>query len=510
MPVFLPVKEVKGLEPIPKPLSTAIGCKARRSVLSAKRDLDVLQHASEPLPLREFFRCPPLSLSTSFSLDLATKQVSGWVLTILLLAASSQQAFAKTASTESATEAVPYTIVVTGGELLSGAYPDGHTYFLTRTLGPLGLRCVGSLCVDDNQTDLIAALRYATDRARLVIVTGGLGPTDNDITRETLAAFTGIAIQEHPGVLQQLAQRFGKPPAQLRSNLRKQTQVPVQGTYLKNQNGTAVGLVFEMAKTAIVALPGPPRELQAMVHGELLPYLKKRFGTRPPGPSLTLRFVGLGQSQIDQTLEDHIALDEDISISSQFQGGRVDFTFSLSHDTAEERTRLRELKLKVLKHLGEYVYATGTMTLEERVIQLLRAKGSTLALAEVGSGGSLSAALSGVLDANQVLTGSFAAPSDERLRGLLGVSDAQWQACTSHKQKAGRLAVAVAHITNSNWAISIGEPLQNEKENHTVAVAIKHPGGQWESMQIQVRGSGQWVRARLVTDILDQLRRKLN
>lgn len=88
----------------------------------------------------------------------------------------------------------------------------------------------------------------------------------------------------------------------------------------------------------IVALPGPPRELQAMVHEELLAYLKKRFGTRLPGRSLMLRFVGLGQSQIDQTLEDHIALDEDISLSSQFQGGRVDFTFSLPHDT-KEKTR---------------------------------------------------------------------------------------------------------------------------------------------------------------------------
>ena len=431
-------------------------------------------------------------------------------LAILLLATLSRQAFAKTPSNVSATEVLPYTIIVTGGELLSGAYPDGHTYFLTRTLGPLGLRCVGSLCVDDNQTDLVAALRYATDRARLVIVTGGLGPTDNDITRETLAAFTGIAIQEQPDVLQQLAQRLGKSPAQLRSNLREQTKVPVQGTYLKNQNGTAVGLVFEMAESAIVALPGPPRELQAMVHGELLPYLKKRFGTRLPGHSLTLRFVGLGQSQIDQTLEDHIALDEDMSLSSQFQGGRVDFTFSLPHDTAQERTRLRALKIQILKHLGEYVYATGTMTLEERVIQLLRAKGSTLALAEVGSGGSLFAALSGVTDANQVLTGSFAAPSDERLRVLLGVSDAQWQECTSAKQKTGMLAVSVARMTNSHWAISIGEPLGDGEGNRTMAIAIRHPGGQGEDRQIQVRGSGQRVRARLVTEMLDQLRRRLN
>ena len=147
---------------------------------------------------------------------------------------------------------------------------------------------------------------------------------------------------------------------------------------------------------------------------------------------------------------------------------------------------------------------------EERVIQLLRAKGSTLALAKVGSGGSVSAALSGVTDANQVLTGSFAAPSDERLRGLLGVSDAQWQACTSDSQKTGLLAVAVAHRTHTHRAISVGEPSKDEKDNPTMAVAIQPPSGQWESMQIEVSESGEWGRARLVTRILDRLRWKLN
>ena len=123
-----------------------------------------------------------------------------------------------------------YMIVVTGGELLSGVYADGHTYFITRTLRPLGLQCVGSMSVDDKQADLKEALRYATDKAALVIVTGGLGPTENDITRETLSDFTGVTLKEHPEVLQNMARRFHVSPAQVRSNLRRQTQVPTQGT----------------------------------------------------------------------------------------------------------------------------------------------------------------------------------------------------------------------------------------------------------------------------------------
>ena len=176
-----------------------------------------------------------------------------------------------------------YMIVVTGGELLSGAYADGHTYFLTRTLRPLGLQCVGSMSVDDKLPDIEEALRFAAGKAALVIVTGGLGPTDNDVTRQALSGFTGIALQEHPEVLKEMARRFRVSSEELRANLRRQTQVPVGGAYLKNSNGTAVGLVFESPRAVIVALPGPPRELQAMVRDELVPYLSRRFGTRLPG-----------------------------------------------------------------------------------------------------------------------------------------------------------------------------------------------------------------------------------
>ena len=153
----------------------------------------------------------------------------------------------------------PYMLVVTGGELLSGIYADGHTFFITQTLRPLGLQCVGSMSVDDKQQDLTEALEYAAKKAPLIIVTGGLGPTPTDITREVLSEFTSIPLAEDPEVLQNMGQRFRTSPEKLRANLRRQTQVPTSGTYLKNANGSAVGLVFEKAACVIVALPGPPR-----------------------------------------------------------------------------------------------------------------------------------------------------------------------------------------------------------------------------------------------------------
>jgi glycoprotein endo-alpha-1,2-mannosidase len=407
------------------------------------------------------------------------------------------------------TKSTKYIIIVTGGELLSGVYPDGHTYFITKTLRPLGLECVGSMSVDDKQADLVEALRYAADKTDLVIVTGGLGPTDNDITREALSSFMQIQLKEHPDVLREMARRFRVSPDRLRANLRRQTQVPTKGTYFRNTEGTAVGLAFETAKAVVVALPGPPRELQAMVHNELVPYLSRRFDTRLPGCSLMLRFVGLGQSQIDQSLEDNVPLGPDITVSSQFEGGRVDFTFSLPEDTPQDRARLMELKQKIMKHLGEYVYADDKTSLEQQVLKLLKARGETLALAEAGSGGTLAATLSSADGNGQVLAGAYVAPTAEKLRHLLGADNDNRLGDTSGGQKIKRLAAAAAEATASQWTIAVGEARRDENGSGYVEVAFKLPDGRLESRRVRLRDTGELARSRLSTQLLDQLRRRL-
>lgn len=412
---------------------------------------------------------------------------------------------AQVSSSETPREAVRYAIVVTGGELLAGAYADGHTHFLTRTLYPLGLHCVGSMCVDDTRADIGAALRFATERAALVIVTGGLGPTDNDLTREAIGEFTGTPLREQPELLEAMAQRFRVPPDQLRANLRRQIQTPVGGSYLNNAAGTAVGLVFESDKGAIVALPGPPGELQTMVRGELIPYLARRFGTRLPGRSLMLRFVGLGQSEIDHRIKERMALDPDIIVGSHFEGGRVDFTFTLPDDTPQEKERLDALKQKIVGIFGESIYADDETSLERRVVDLLRTRGATLALAEIGSGGAVAAALTGADGTGEVVLGAYVAPTMERLHHLLDVHDANWAKSASGGDAVERLATAAARAAESGWAVAVG-PLPDDG---TVEVAFRRPSGAVESERIALRGTSEAARVRFVTTLLDRLRRRL-
>jgi len=424
---------------------------------------------------------------------------------ILCLLGASSAALSQTTERQPAEPAVRYMIVVTGGELLSGAYADGHTFFLTRTLRPLGLQCVGSMCVDDRSADLQEAMKFAAARADLVIVTGGLGPTDNDITREALRDFTGIPIQEHPDVLAAMAKRFNVQTGELRSNLRRQTQTPTKGGYLKNANGTAVGLVFETQTGVVVALPGPPRELQPMVREELIPYLSRRFGTRSPGASITLRFVGLGQSQIDQTLKDHVPLPSEVVTSSQFEGGRVDFTFSLPRDTPEDRARLKDLQDAIVKHLGDAIYAQDDATsLETHVMRLLEARGATLTLAEIGSGGALASALNGAEGTHRVLAGAYVAPTAESLHRMLGHG-----AQSGEELKTESLAREAAATAGSPWAIAVGEIGPDVAGGLSVEVAFREPDDRVESRKIALAGTGESARARVVTELLDQLRRKL-
>lgn len=400
-----------------------------------------------------------------------------------------------------------YFIVVTGGELLEGVYPDAHTVFLTRTLRPLGLRCVGSLCVDDNRADIQNALRFATQHAGLVLVTGGLGPTPNDITRETLSEFTGIPLRESEEALAAMERRFNQTRDQLRPNLRRQCLVPERGSFLKNANGTAVGLIFDLGRTNVVALPGPPRELQPMVRDELLPWLQSRFGVRAPGAALTLRFVGIGQSQIDQTIKDRVAVPPDVIITSLFEGSRVDFTFHLPGSAPSDVKRLAKLGAAVRAQLGNYFYADDGSSLEQVVLRALGARRVRLALAEVGSGGSLAASLNTVPEAADVLTGAFAAPSEERLAGLVQVSADQLRGAGNAEARAKMLAEAAASHAHADWAIAVGAA-EGAASARQVWVAIK-AGERWDTQRLSLRDTGELGRASLVTQALDRLRRML-
>ncbi|RME90544.1 MAG: hypothetical protein D6766_13105, partial [Verrucomicrobia bacterium] len=432
----------------------------------------------------------------------------GW-LWLCLVAVTLRAGEAGRPATETPT--APYFVVVTGGELLRGVYADGHTQFLARTLRPWGLECVGSLCVGDVAADLTRALEFASKAAPLVIVTGGLGPTDDDITRQTLAAFTGIPLREDADVLADMERRFGRERLARYPHLRRQAMVPSRGGWLPNPNGTAVGLVFDTGERWFVALPGPPGELRPMVREHLLPRLRERFGLRRPGPSVTLRFAGIGESQIDAVIHEKVGLPEGLMLSSIFQAGRVDLTLALPAGSPDATNRLARLAAAVRRELGDRIYAEGDRTLEEVVLEELGRRGVRLLVVETD--GIVGADLAGCGLAAEVVAGVVAAPNVGGLRELLarglgatsgerpgrGGSDGGtlWEEATALGRRLGVGAVLLA-------AETAGETAGGEEG--VVECRFRVGAGPAVRGRFKRPGAGPEGRARLATAILDWCR----
>lgn len=398
-----------------------------------------------------------------------------------------------------------YVVVVTGRELLEGAFADAHTQFLARTLLPLGGRCVGSVTVTDDEQEIRRALDYASRRSRIVIVTGGLGPTGDDITRQTLARYTGILLQESSPVIDEYRRRYGDRV--FRPSLRRQAQVPVRGAYLKNRVGSAVGLVFDDGERVIVALPGPPRELRPMVRDELIPFLARRFGIQSSVESVTLRFVGIGESSIQSVIDEHIELPAGVRVASSFEAGRVDLTFYGHSGLSGIRERLRALRERMLEQLGKHVYAIDGSTLEETILQLLADREAKLAVAEVATGGGLSSRLTGAPSASPVLFGSYVAATNAGLKALLESDGSGTQGETPEGNEVVLdLARKVAGARQDRWVLLVSGPEGGDANLVTLCAGSRAQGFQVEPVGFRPGRSG---RERLITRALDFLRKKL-
>ena len=406
-------------------------------------------------------------------------------------------------------ESLDYFIIVTGSELLQGVYADRHTQFITRTLGPLGYRCLGSMSIGDLQTDLHQALDFARRKAPLILTTGGLGPTSQDITRKVLSDYTSISLKEHPGALNDLKRRYGGEKGILRPVLRGQALAPETGTYLPNPNGTAVGLVFDDGQRVIAALPGPPRELQPMVRNELVPWLSERFGLRKVGHSLTMRFAGIGQSSIDRVIREQLKLPGELAVWSSFNSNRVDITFSFPGNSAEELERLRGLKGELLEHIGEYMYSDSGSSLEDRIWQLLEQRQDSLVLGEIASGGAVSSSLLAARGDSTRFAGAYAAGSPEALSRLLG-GGGESASAPSPERVVGQLARYATAREEGAWGLVVGPVGLDESGAASVWITAGSVRTGFASRRINVRKGRRLRRDRLVTHALDLLRRELS
>ena len=318
--------------------------------------------------------------------------------------------------------------------------------------------------------------------------------------------------KQQPELLDRLKQRFARsggdlPPVQQRLAL-----VPAKGSYLPNPNGTAVGLVFDSGERLIVALPGPPRELQPMVKNELVPYLVKRLGLRAPGASMTLRFAGVGQSRIDQVMRENEKALDGVSASSTVSGaGRVDFSAAMKTHREADWARLKELKEQLIRQLGEFIYSEDGSTLEQTVLRRLDAGQRSLCLVEIASGGAVAASLSRAGARPGSLPAGFVAPTAREMGPLLGLS----QASMDQGDKSGEAVVRVLaqearRRTGSNWVLAVGETRSAEDGSPFVWVVAGSDGSGYSGKRLPLTGQRDTVQDAIVTQTLHFFGRTLS
>jgi nicotinamide-nucleotide amidase len=332
-------------------------------------------------------------------------------------------------------------------------------------------------------------------------VTGGLGPTKDDITREVISEFSGIGLTENREVIAHLEDRFSVKPGELRDNIRRQGLTPVNGTYLPNPHGTAVGLIFETKNRMIAVLPGPPGELRPMLSERLAPLLTDRYGTRTPDSTLQMRFVGIGESSIDKTIRDHLHPPEELEVSSLFEAGRVDLTFSLPGSGPETMSQLRLLERRLQEQIGEYMYSDNGATLEEHVLELLVGREVTIGIAEVGTGGAVAASLNGLANSTKAFKGAISAPSEEQMARIIQLSD------TSTLPGEGMRRLC--EIFDSKWSLLVSEPVVTQDGSRSVEILISRAEDVLAKRNLTLRGRGETARSWLVSGTLDFLRREL-
>jgi nicotinamide-nucleotide amidase len=326
----------------------------------------------------------------------------------------------------------------TGSELMLGRVLNTHQQWLCRRLADLGYVVTRQVAVPDTARDIQSAVSEALGRAELVLVTGGLGPTSDDLTRDLIAQLLGKKLRLDEAVLDHIRKRFAARKLPMPKNNEVQALVPEGAVVLSNPNGTAPGLALKIEshtgrdgrppvptspiRTAwLILLPGPPRELRPMFDTLVVPLLQREFPLDAPFVCRTLRTSGIAESLVQEKIASPLGalVADGLEIGYCARSGQVDVRLS-ARGTGGEKI-VREAEAIVQEILGVQIYGFDDETMEVVVVRLLTEQKKTLALAESCTGGGLAHRVTNVPGASAVFLGGLVTYSNEMKQGFLGV-----------------------------------------------------------------------------------------
>lgn len=347
-------------------------------------------------------------------------------------------------------------LISVGTELLLGNIVNTNAAYLAEKCASLGLSCYFQTVVGDNEERLQMILETAMQRSDVVILTGGLGPTEDDLTKEVAAKACGRTLQMHEPSRKAIQQYFENRGIELTDNNWKQAMLPEGCLVLENRNGTAPGVIIENESVRLILLPGPPSELQPMFEESVTPYLEQI--TENAICSQTVKVCGIGESKAETVLKDLIGMQANPTIATYAKTGEVHIRVTACEKDRRSAQKLIKPIVKELKNrFGNDVYTTDEeVTLEKAVVNLLQAENLTVTCAESCTGGLLSARLINVPGVSEYYKTGFITYSNKAKRKQLGVKKSTLQKHGAVSQEvASEMARGAALITKADVAVSI-------------------------------------------------------
>lgn len=347
-------------------------------------------------------------------------------------------------------------LICVGTELLLGNIVNTNAAYLAEKCAGLGLSCYFQTVVGDNGERLAMVLRTALERSDIVILSGGLGPTEDDLTKETAAKVCGRELVLHEASRKAIADYFAARGMEPTENNWKQALLPEGCIVVENRNGTAPGVILETEAGKVILLPGPPGELIPMFEESVMPYLAGL--TSQVICSQTVKICGVGESQVETMMKDLIDAQTNPTLATYAKTGEVHIRVTAGAENRKMAMKLIKPAVKELKNrFGNNIYTTEEdVTLEKAVVELLQANGLTITCGESCTGGLLSARLINVPGVSDTYKTGVITYSNKAKRKLLGVKKSTLQKYGAvSEQTAGEMAKGLVLLTKADVAVAV-------------------------------------------------------
>ncbi|MDI3540844.1 MAG: nicotinamide-nucleotide amidase [Thermosediminibacterales bacterium] len=312
-------------------------------------------------------------------------------------------------------------IISVGTELLLGQIDNINTRIISQKLSEIGINVFFHTSVGDNRERISSVFKIALERSDLIIFTGGLGPTLDDLTKETVAEVLRLELNYDEDTLNRIRAFFKKMQREMPENNKKQALVPEGAITIPNENGTAPGIILQTGEKIIILLPGPPNEMEPMLNKFVIPFLRKRLSNEVI-KSRVLRFIGIGESSLEQKILDILKKQTNPTVAPLAKQGEVTLRITAKAKSEKDANELIEPIIQTIKErVGEYIYSYDNDPMEAVVGRMLIERRCTISIAESCTGGYLSHLLTNIPGISAVFDRGIISYSNKSKTEILNV-----------------------------------------------------------------------------------------